>query len=460
MDSLPTESSHTKPPAGMNSLPCDVVTDILALLLPRDLAAARCVCKAWRATVDAGGLLRADLLPLTVGGVFTHLPNEMLPPQFLWRPSSPKVSGDLEYVGIDSHYGITLPRIADCCNGLLLLNNCVVNPATRRWARLPPCPPLPEGRGRKHGYLLYNDGYLLFDPTVSPHYQVVRLPYLLSIEQLKKKFAEGQLVEWPPSPWIVQVFSSRTHRWEDRSIVREVEGIAIPDLLELSLQQPMVIPCYSAYWHGSLYMHFEEGYLVRLTLSDENYQVIKTPALVGINRRENGILRIGKSKGGVYCAFTCEYQLRVWFLAEFGAETEWILVHDTNLVAIEKHVCRNIDHRAYGPWILQNCYRKEDWTTEEGVLEWDFDSDNIPNVDIQDVDTRAYEGAYVPIIGFHPYKEVIFLHLNECYAVAYHWNSSKVQYMSRKLWTSTYDQDADSHFIYSPCWTGDLAEEN
>ncbi|CAN6202886.1 unnamed protein product [Urochloa humidicola] len=157
----------------MDSLPGDVLADILALLPPRGLAAARCVCTAWRATVDAaaGGLLRADLLPLEVGGVFTQLPHELLPPDFLRRPSpssSPKVSSDLGYVGIAAHYGMSLPRITDCCNGLLLLNECVVNPATRRWARLPPpCPPWTEGRGH---------WYLLFDPAVSPHYQVVGLP--------------------------------------------------------------------------------------------------------------------------------------------------------------------------------------------------------------------------------------------------------------------------------------------
>ncbi|CAN6222285.1 unnamed protein product [Urochloa humidicola] len=228
----------------MDSLPGDVVADILALLPPRGLAVARCVCTAWRAAVDAGGLLRADLLPLEVCGVFSQMLHELLPPQFLRRPtSSPKVSDDLDYVDIGSDGGISLPHIADSCNGLLLLNDCVVNPATRRWARLPPCPPLPEGRVREPGYILSDDGYLLFDPAVSPHYQVLWLPYVLSRDQLKNKFAEG--VEWPPSPWIVQVFSSSTQQWEDRSIVREGEGIAVPDLLELSLQQPMLMHCYS-----------------------------------------------------------------------------------------------------------------------------------------------------------------------------------------------------------------------
>lgn len=261
--------------AGMDSLPGDVVADVLALLPPCGLAVSRCVCKAWRATVDASGLLRADLLPLTVGGVFTHVPHELQPPQFIRRPSKgrPKIlAGDLSYVRTDAYYGIELQRVADCCNGLLLLNNCVVNPATRRWARLPPCPPLPAaGRGctdGREGYLLFDDGHLLFDPAVSPHYQVLGLPYLVSVDQLKKKFAEGQLVAWPPSPWTVQVFSSGTQRWENRSIVREGEAIAIPDLVQLALQQPSSIShCYNAYWHGSLYIHFNEGFIVRYRLS-------------------------------------------------------------------------------------------------------------------------------------------------------------------------------------------------
>jgi hypothetical protein len=141
-----------------------------------------------------------------------------------------------------------------------------------RWARLPPCPPLPAaGRGctdGREGYLLFDDGHLLFDPAVSPHYQVLGLPYLVSVDQLKKKFAEGQLVAWPPSPWTVQVFSSGTQRWENRSIVREGEAIAIPDLVQLALQQPSSIShCYNAYWHGSLYIHFNEGFIVRYRLS-------------------------------------------------------------------------------------------------------------------------------------------------------------------------------------------------
>ncbi|RLM84685.1 uncharacterized protein C2845_PM04G01270 [Panicum miliaceum] len=66
----------------MDSLLGAVAADVLALLPPRSLAACRCVCKAWRAVVDAGRLLRADLLPLSVGGIFTNMMHELVFAQF------------------------------------------------------------------------------------------------------------------------------------------------------------------------------------------------------------------------------------------------------------------------------------------------------------------------------------------------------------------------------------------
>ena len=55
-------------------LPDDVLADVLARLAPRSLAVSRCVCREWRAVVDdrCRQLLRPDLLPLTVGGIFVE----------------------------------------------------------------------------------------------------------------------------------------------------------------------------------------------------------------------------------------------------------------------------------------------------------------------------------------------------------------------------------------------------
>ena len=124
-----------------------------------------------------------------------------------------------------------------------------------------PRPPSPEGTVESS---CYSDRYLVFDPTVSAHYQVLVLPHRFPDEaKVKAKIGEG-LVEWPPLPWMIQVFSSSTQRWEDRSIVREGgEAIAAADLLQSSLQRPRMRHYYAACWHGALYLHFNDDFLVR-----------------------------------------------------------------------------------------------------------------------------------------------------------------------------------------------------
>ncbi|CAN6311101.1 unnamed protein product [Urochloa humidicola] len=53
-------------------LPDDVLADALSRLAPRGLAASRSVCTAWREIIDARRLLRADLLPLSLAGLFVN----------------------------------------------------------------------------------------------------------------------------------------------------------------------------------------------------------------------------------------------------------------------------------------------------------------------------------------------------------------------------------------------------
>ncbi|XP_066308760.1 uncharacterized protein [Miscanthus floridulus] len=156
----------------------DVLADVLARLAPRSLAVSRCVCREWRAVVydRCRQLLRPDLLPLTVGGIFVESYCTATP-DFFARPStarSRRVAGRLESFVRTDDFGAYYIEIEDCCNGLLLLQDdneqeaVVANPATRRSVRLPRCDiVLPVGH---EGIGLYWS-YLAFDPTdVSPHY--------------------------------------------------------------------------------------------------------------------------------------------------------------------------------------------------------------------------------------------------------------------------------------------------
>jgi hypothetical protein len=167
-------------------LPDDVLAEILRRVPPRWLAAVRRVCKAWCDAVDSRRLLRADLLPLSLAGIFIHYEKHKFP-EYLARPSmagSRAVTTDLSFLpsetpilqcdywqtGYASDY-----NIEDHCNGLLLLSsNCVVNPATGRWYSLPTCP----SQDVLGGVGVFQNPRLVYDPMISPYYKVFSIPTL------------------------------------------------------------------------------------------------------------------------------------------------------------------------------------------------------------------------------------------------------------------------------------------
>jgi hypothetical protein len=157
---------------------------VLRRLRPHDLAAARCVCKAWRATIDALRLL--DLFPPSLAGFFINY-HDLDFSEFFFRPP-PRDGGAM----VSGKLHTYVPRTSDedtivqnHCNGLLLFWTCVANPATRCWAPLPPHPRDMD----------FDPRYILFDPAVSPHYEVLVIPDYSGIELEQ---------EWPPSTYITR----------------------------------------------------------------------------------------------------------------------------------------------------------------------------------------------------------------------------------------------------------------
>jgi hypothetical protein len=261
-------------------LPDDVLANIFGRLEPRWVAGSRCVCRPWCAAIDARRLLRADLLPLSLRGIFVHF-NMHKYPAFFSRPIPPGAaafSGKLSFLPFANPAGcVWLPdegydsrerySIKDHCNGLLLIDKYVVNPATRHWDALPAAPP---GRVQfiirnEHGLdptPLYEiiHTYLVFDPTVSPHYQVLRvcaLSRMGSRDDLKNKDS----AECPSSSWTFNVLSSRTGCWDETRFVRE--GDAAGTFAEVRAQPQSG----AVYWRGALYVHCESHFLLRCVLN-------------------------------------------------------------------------------------------------------------------------------------------------------------------------------------------------
>ncbi|KAG2536601.1 hypothetical protein PVAP13_9NG683846 [Panicum virgatum] len=144
-------------------LPDDALADVLSQLAPRGLAVSRCVCRAWRALVDGRRLLREDLLPRSLAGLF-HKYSEFLLADLFGPRSAADFTGRRR-----------LSHIVDHCNGLFLEYDSVLNPATGQWAPLPEYPPPCSGPGTDMDHYL-QDEYLVFDPTVSMHYEVFLIP--------------------------------------------------------------------------------------------------------------------------------------------------------------------------------------------------------------------------------------------------------------------------------------------
>ncbi|XP_048546202.1 uncharacterized protein LOC125525243 [Triticum urartu] len=197
-------------------VPDDVLAGILRLLAPCGLAASRCVCKAWRRVIDDRGLLRADLLPRSLGGIFLNY-QDIWSTQFLSRPmTGATISGRLDYT-VPGEPDLMPPiYVQDHCNGLLLLYHCVVNPATRQWAHLPPAPDLPQPP--PPAMISIPCEHLVFDPTLSPNYfEVLIVPDVPS----KNNDECEEEAEWPPSTLILRMFSSKSESWEERTFGRE-----------------------------------------------------------------------------------------------------------------------------------------------------------------------------------------------------------------------------------------------
>jgi hypothetical protein len=228
--------------------------------------------------------------------------------------------------------------MVDHCNGLLIHGTegefCVVNPATRRWERLP--------RLDARNYNVY----LVFDPVVSPHYEVLTIPHVPkkviiparrvpdkkisnsrkqrqysgeywfnvwfslsddtpAVEDLEEECEDGpselspeqtneedddflpaifapspiecrgkqedpdDSVEWPPSSWMLDVFSSRTKQWQKRLFVREGEALETLATVRLDRLEPTDWGPrwrYGVYWGGALYVHCRGAFVARYTL--------------------------------------------------------------------------------------------------------------------------------------------------------------------------------------------------
>jgi hypothetical protein len=244
----------------MELLPADVLADVFGRLTPQSLAACRCVSKEWREFINGRGDLRLSLLPAKVAGMFVCL--SATPGfEFFARPTAgPAIPRSLEYLPEPNH---RVGRVLNHCNGVLVFfQGVVANPATRQWKRLPQPPPCPE-ISPWHFY-----EHLLFDPTVSRHYEVLLIPVVPTSSDRNPVFIP-ETAEWPPSQFTLRVFSSKAWRWEGRTFLRE--GMCAGTVADMRRLQEEIVDGWlglakmhqSVYWDGALYVSCGGNFFMR-----------------------------------------------------------------------------------------------------------------------------------------------------------------------------------------------------
>jgi hypothetical protein len=210
---------------------------------------------------------------------------------------------------------------------------------------------------------------------------------------------------------------------------------------------------------------------------------------------------LGKSENGVYLATIHDvYRIRIYNLVKSNTQIDWALKHYVDVEACASVWLRNLS-RFKKTWTLDgddDKYEREngdnlEWNFDEDNdgddgpdddggeevqdkkengkvggehngnqvvenLEWDSDDDNV--LTIQD-EYRYFFSQRISFLGFHPYKEVIFLELSSFVGVAYHLKNSKIQYLGN-MRPDYYHRSGNGFyelFPYTPCMIGDLRKD-
>ncbi|KAL6859208.1 hypothetical protein ACP4OV_018210 [Aristida adscensionis] len=476
----------------MDELPEDLLADVLGRLPASSLAASRCVRKHWCSIIDARRLLRADLLPLRLDGFYcTSLDCIDRLTYFFARPAAARrvPGGPLEF--LEDYRTLD---VGDHCNGLLLLlGDMVVNPATQQWVNLPDFPE-PSIGGMLGGVsvwagttttaaadqapeknhdqdLLYPSRYLVYDPmSESPqHFEVFIVPLLIprmgNYENITIDLYEQQ---WPPSTLRIHVFSSRRWRWEERSWIRQGE----PAGTMADMVQSDCWDCEAVYFRQALYVRCQNDSVMRIALSSDTYQMMKSPATLSKLGAKHPTFYLGKSEKGVYAAllywvdWSSYPQFRVWWLKEEEEinggnhiiHMEWVLKTNisfplllANKLPLLHSGCADDEWR-----VIYNYNNKEEVPPavahgdDEFVAddEWDFDNADIVIDEAKDnKPTEADVPSPEDFLGFHPYKEIVFFSLRAG-TISYNLNTSKVQRLGGSV---SIPVGLSTSFPYTPC---------
>jgi hypothetical protein len=202
---------------------------------------------------------------------------------------------------------------------------------------------------------------------------------------------------------------------------------------------------------------------------------------MGLKAEDYLEIKIARSEKGLYfVALDASWRknkcwFRVWILNEWCGQTEWMLKHDKDLKHMLPHkffckqvkwMLEDINYSMFRASSLPEDNKKE--TTQE-KFEWNSDED-VEDKDMVDhgylEDNKAVFDD-IELLGFHPYKEIVFLGESKATCLAYHLNGSKIQELGN-IYPKEYtyfqpvpnQRELIKSFPYTPCWIEELPGNN
>ncbi|CAM0880424.1 unnamed protein product [Alopecurus aequalis] len=271
----------------------------------------------------------------------------------------------------------------------------------------------------------------------------------------------------------LQVFSSTTGRWEEKRFIRAGDPVATVSDVWSDPSPPTSwgpIRRYAVYWQQALYLHCRGGFIIRLSMLDDKYLVIRTPDTLATRPKSHDLygqeheehptphVYLGKSKLGVYYTALCGYQIRVWLLheaSELRQTAGWELKHQSDLEPsfLRHYNRRHLVDETNKSWILNPSQNESE---DMGDCEWDSDDDSVVDDEEEGAigtDGRCVDRYYgIDLLGYHPCKEIAFIG-DRFSAFSYNLNNAKLEYLGSLCHIGRRNSSAPTlrSFIYMPC---------
>jgi hypothetical protein len=186
-------------------------------------------------------------------------------------------------------------------------------------------------------------------------------------------------------------------------------------------------------------------------------------------------VQIARSKRGLYFVeldkgwHRMKCWLRVWILNESCGQMEWILKHDKDLKLVlaphrfYQRVQWFLEDINYNMFLSSSSPEDHKKATIENKFEWNSDNDeDLDMVGECYLDEEHYDNLDpedIEVLGFHPYKETVFLSASVRTGLAYHLNGSKIEKLGN-IYPKDYihfkalinERERIKSFAYTPCW--------